>query len=189
MVVHSSSPHTDIEINRLVRPQDKRNNRSRNKGSGILYDEVILIPNVLSYGFKHCILKSSKELLALPTPSKVTALFSSGMRPSLEHLQKPTTSTQWHPPVQDQFTTQTGSGVHTNLMFQGIPLPNHKAIQLPAKLRKNTFTASWTSKFYFCSSCLNIFSCPKITWRAFSTRAVTHHCGVSSFNNSCATSG
>lgn len=51
-------------------------------------------------------------------------------------------------------------------MLWRIPLPNHKAVQLPAKLRKNNFPASWTSKFYFCSSTLNIFSCPKNTWRA-----------------------
>lgn len=66
-----------------------------------------------------------------------------------------------------QFTTQTGSGVHIDLMLQRIPLPNHKAVQLPAKLRKNNFPASWTSKFYFCSSTLNIFSCPKTTWTPF----------------------
>lgn len=41
-----------------------------------------------------------------------------------------------HSSLLQNSTTQFGSGVHTNLMLQRLPLPNHKAVQLQGKLRK-----------------------------------------------------
>lgn len=44
-----------------------------------------------------------------------------------------------HSSLLQNSTTQFGSRVHTNLMLQRLALPNHKAVQLPGKVRKNQF--------------------------------------------------